>query len=135
MSSHDHVSYLTDVTAIEQLKYRYMRALDTKHWDDFADTFTEDVVGGTWPTFDPSLPTAQTSEFPYFAAVYGTLFDVTKTGTLTPDLATAYTVSTDGKTVTIDLRPGAVFSDGSPFGASAVKWNIEVISPSESGIT
>ena len=45
MSSYDHVSYLTDVTAIEQLKYRYMRALDTKHWDDFADTFTEDVVG------------------------------------------------------------------------------------------
>lgn len=45
MSDYDHVSYLADVTAIEQLKYRYMRALDTKHWDDFADTFTEDVIG------------------------------------------------------------------------------------------
>jgi hypothetical protein len=45
MSPYDHADYLADVTAIEQVKYRYMRALDTKHWDDFADTLTEDVVG------------------------------------------------------------------------------------------
>ncbi|WP_197382894.1 nuclear transport factor 2 family protein [Mycolicibacterium mengxianglii] len=30
---------------IERVKYRYLRALDTKHWADFADTLTEDVVG------------------------------------------------------------------------------------------
>jgi hypothetical protein len=30
---------------IKRLKYRYLRALDTKHWDDFAETLTEDVVG------------------------------------------------------------------------------------------
>lgn len=37
---------MTDtIEAIKQLKYRYLRALDTKHWDDFADTLTEDVVG------------------------------------------------------------------------------------------
>ncbi|MGH3560640.1 MAG: nuclear transport factor 2 family protein, partial [Mycobacterium sp.] len=24
---------------------RYLRALDTKHWDDFSDTLTEDVAG------------------------------------------------------------------------------------------
>ena len=33
------------IEAIKQVKYRYLRALDTKHWDDFADTLTEDVVG------------------------------------------------------------------------------------------
>lgn len=33
------------IEAIKQVKYRYMRALDTKHWDDFADTLTEDVIG------------------------------------------------------------------------------------------
>ena len=33
-------------TTIKQVKYRYLRALDTKHWDEFADTLTEDVVGG-----------------------------------------------------------------------------------------
>src|ERR1700690_3204296 len=45
MSSYDHVAYLADVTAIELVKYRYLRALDTKHWDDFAETLTEDVIG------------------------------------------------------------------------------------------
>lgn len=30
--------------AIKQVKYRYLRALDTKHWDDFAATLAEDVT-------------------------------------------------------------------------------------------
>jgi hypothetical protein len=34
-----------DVEAIQQVKYRYLRAMDTKHWDEFADTMTEDIVG------------------------------------------------------------------------------------------
>lgn len=34
-----------DIEAIEQVKYRYLRALDTKHWDEFADTLTEDIAG------------------------------------------------------------------------------------------
>jgi hypothetical protein len=34
-----------EIEAIKQVKYRYLRALDTKHWDDFADTLTDDVVG------------------------------------------------------------------------------------------
>lgn len=36
---------LAAIEAIKRLKYRYLRALDTKHWDDFADTLTDDVVG------------------------------------------------------------------------------------------
>ena len=32
------------IEAIKQVKYRYLRALDTKHWDDFAVTLTEDVT-------------------------------------------------------------------------------------------
>jgi hypothetical protein len=34
-----------DIDEIERVKYRYLRALDTKSWDDFADTLTEDIVG------------------------------------------------------------------------------------------
>ncbi len=34
-----------DTEAIKRVKYRYLRALDTKHWDDFTDTLTEDIVG------------------------------------------------------------------------------------------
>jgi 3-phenylpropionate/cinnamic acid dioxygenase small subunit len=36
---------LETIEAIKRVKYRYLRALDTKHWDDFADTLTEDIVG------------------------------------------------------------------------------------------
>jgi hypothetical protein len=48
MSPHQHPagpSDPADVEAIKQVKYRYVRALDTKRWDDFADTLTDDVVG------------------------------------------------------------------------------------------
>lgn len=45
MSAQDHAAYLADVAAIEQVKYRYLWGLDTKHWDDFADTLTEDIQG------------------------------------------------------------------------------------------
>lgn len=34
----------TDVESIAQVKYRYLRALDTKHWDELADTLTDDVA-------------------------------------------------------------------------------------------
>ncbi|MCG5432095.1 nuclear transport factor 2 family protein [Mycobacterium sp. MYCO198283] len=34
-----------DIDAIEQVKYRYLRTLDTKDWDAFAGTLTEDIVG------------------------------------------------------------------------------------------
>jgi hypothetical protein len=36
---------MADIDDIKLVKYRYLRALDTKHWDEFADTLTEDVVG------------------------------------------------------------------------------------------
>ncbi|TYQ11810.1 UNVERIFIED_ORG: SnoaL-like protein [Gordonia westfalica J30] len=34
-----------DLREIENLKYRYLRALDTKDWTTFASTLTEDVTG------------------------------------------------------------------------------------------
>jgi hypothetical protein len=45
MISPERDAWLADVTAIQTIKYRYLRGLDTKHWDDFADTLTEDVIG------------------------------------------------------------------------------------------
>ena len=39
------MTVMGDIEDIQRVKYRYLRALDTKHWDDFADTLTEDVVG------------------------------------------------------------------------------------------
>jgi SnoaL-like domain len=34
-----------DFEEIQRVKYRYLRALDTKHWDEFSDTLTDDVIG------------------------------------------------------------------------------------------
>ena len=39
------MSGMGDIDDIKRVKYRYLRALDTKHWDEFADTLTEDIVG------------------------------------------------------------------------------------------
>lgn len=39
------VADLQEIEAIKRVKYRYLRALDTKHWDDFADTLTDDIAG------------------------------------------------------------------------------------------
>lgn len=36
---------MDDLEQVKALKYRYLRALDTKDWDAFAATLTEDVTG------------------------------------------------------------------------------------------
>lgn len=36
---------MDDYEAIKQVKYRYLRALDTKAWDEFEETLAEDVTG------------------------------------------------------------------------------------------
>lgn len=36
---------MDDITAIAQLKYRYLRALDTKQWDDFEACFLPEATG------------------------------------------------------------------------------------------
>ena len=41
-----------------------------------------------------------------------------------PWLASNYTVSSDGKTYTFDLRHGISFTDGTPFNAQAVKFSL-----------
>ena len=40
---------MSDQSAIERLKYRYLRALDLKLWDEFADTLTPDVTASYGP--------------------------------------------------------------------------------------
>ena len=45
MCCYGQVGNTEAIEAIKQVKYRYLRALDTKHWDEFADTLTEDIQG------------------------------------------------------------------------------------------
>ena len=48
-------------------------------------------------------------------------------GTTTPDLATDWSVSSDGLTYTFDLRPGLTFQDGSPLTADDVAFTVAKI--------
>lgn len=81
-------------------------------------------VGGAWPTLDPAQGKAETTEQPIFDAIYGSLFQLTPKGAPVPDLATGYTVSKSGKSVTITLRSNLKFSNGTPLTAAVVKYNI-----------
>lgn len=54
-----------------------------------------------------------------------TLFEFTPEGRIVPRLATAFTVSPDGKTWTVKIRTGIRFHDGTPFNAEAVKFNLD----------
>ena len=60
-----------------------------------------------------------------FASLCDKLFDITPDLEIIPQLATSYETSEDGLALTIKLREGVVFHDGTPFNAEAVKYNIE----------
>jgi len=60
-----------------------------------------------------------------YTALCDKLVDITPGLEITPQLATGWTWSDDGKTLTMTLREGVVFHDGTPFDAAAVKANIE----------
>ena len=46
--------------------------------------------------------------------IFGTLFFISETGTLDPNLAESYAVSDDGKEYTFTLREGLTCHDGEP---------------------
>jgi len=58
-------------------------------------------------------------------AMYDSLVRVSPKGEILPWLAEKWTPSTDGKTVTFNLRQGVKYHDGTVFDAASVKWNIE----------
>jgi peptide/nickel transport system substrate-binding protein len=81
---------------------------------------------GAWPAgLDPATNTSGAADQSYMDSIYGQLFELGSHGKIIPDMATGYTFSNGGKTVTIHIRPGMKFTDGTPFNAQAVVWNIQ----------
>jgi len=79
---------------------------------------------GDWPYgFDPATNVDAAPNQDMMEAIYGQLFMLGPGGKVQPDLATSYSFSPDAKDVTITLRQGVKFSDGTPFNAAAVIAN------------
>ncbi len=73
---------------------------------------------------DPTLARSFTSRM-VFAALCDKLVDVGPDLRIVPQLATKWSLSPDGRTMTMVLRPGVLFQDGEHLDAKAVKYNIE----------
>lgn len=86
-------------------------------------TVTIQSTGAT--SLDPISPVWPTGSS-YGYQIYGSLFDPTGTSgaTLKPDLATSYKYGNAFKSLTVTLRQGVKFQDGTPFNAAAVKYNL-----------
>ncbi|MBW7882587.1 MAG: ABC transporter substrate-binding protein [Caldilineaceae bacterium] len=67
--------------------------------------------------------------------LYDTLLQSTLDGQgIEPMLAESYSVSDDGLTFTVTLRPGTMFADGSPITPADVKWSLDRARNPENGI-
>jgi peptide/nickel transport system substrate-binding protein len=81
---------------------------------------------GAWPAgLDPSTNTNGAANQSLMNSIYGQLFELGEGGKVIPDLATGLKLSDGGKTVKIALRDGVKFTDGTPFDADAVAFNIK----------
>lgn len=94
-----------------------------------APTSTEPGTSLTWgwnlPTsWDPVTSTAGWDTHA-LSLVYDGLTQLDPNGVVQPGLAEEWTYSDDGTSVTFVLRDGAVFNDGTPVTAEAVKLNLE----------
>jgi peptide/nickel transport system substrate-binding protein len=86
---------------------------------------------GSWPVgLDPATNTTGGANLSLMNAIYGGLFQLTTdeqgdNPKIAGILATHYEISNDGQTIVIFLRQNVTFSDGTPFNAHAVRFNIE----------
>ena len=78
---------------------------------------------GAWSNLDPAQDKEGAALQDFNSAIYGQLFELGAGGKVVDDLATGYTFSPDAKTVTITIRQGVKFTDGTPFNAQAVFYN------------
>jgi peptide/nickel transport system substrate-binding protein len=88
-------------------------------------TIGSDLASGIIPTeFDPAQFTTSACCFGYDWPIYAGLLRETVSGSLVPDLASAAKV-VNPTTIDITVRPGLVYSNGTPLDAAGVKAGFE----------
>lgn len=85
------------------------------------------LVSGLLSEWDLGLDPATGGASPslYEDAIFGQLFRLTPSGGIQDVIASGYQVTEGGTELTISLRPGVKFTDGTPLNAAAVAWNIK----------
>ena len=93
------------------------------------------VTGNTVNTLDTTMPGASRESFGVSMNVYDRLFSFSRkrlgndwvfdATTIRPELARAYVISDDAKTITITLRDNATWHDGAPVTADDIKWSLD----------
>ncbi|MBO0885863.1 MAG: hypothetical protein J2O38_00590 [Acidimicrobiales bacterium] len=83
------------------------------------------ALGGWSSGLDPVTSHTTLANAQMLDAIYGELFAVGPHNKVIPDLATNYSITNGGKTLTINLRHGVRFSDGTPFDATAVVYSFQ----------
>ena len=71
----------------------------------------------------------------YVYPCFDTLLDYDENGNFVPRLATAWQIAPDEKSITLTLRKGVKFHDGTDFNAEAVKYYLTLIKNSKDKIT
>jgi peptide/nickel transport system substrate-binding protein len=74
--------------------------------------------------YDPALSKNQFQDTPYMFPVYDSLVRLDAKGNVVPALATSWSFSPDGRTLTLQLRKGVQFTDGSDVTAAVVARNL-----------
>lgn len=75
-------------------------------------------------SWDP-IASINGNDLTFYAPVYDRLLAQDGDGTVTPMLAESFTPASDNSSLTLKLRQGLTFSDGTPFDAAAVKANLD----------
>ncbi|WP_188524817.1 ABC transporter substrate-binding protein [Isoptericola cucumis] len=82
-------------------------------------------VSGEPQSFDPALQQSGGDQRWRWQATFDSLLHCEEDGSVVPNAAESYTLSKDARTLTMKLREGMTFSDGSPVDAAAAKATIE----------
>ena len=80
--------------------------------------------------WDP-IVTGSTGATVYLTPIYESLFTVDGERNVVPALASGYEYNPAGDQITVRLKPGLTFQDGSPVDAEAVRFNVERIKSQE----
>ncbi|OJF03580.1 peptide ABC transporter substrate-binding protein [Weissella confusa] len=96
-----------------------------------SDTFTY-AISGDLESTNP-IATSDRWGLTFDNIQYSPLFHVAEDGSYEPVLATSHDVSSDGKTITVNLRHGVKWSDGQPFTADDVVFTYQKLADKANG--